>query len=195
MGGPSSSVAAILLTGGASRRMGRDKSLLIVDGTTLAVRTAALLHLVVESAVEVGPGASGLPHFSEPTPGEGPLVAIVEGRRALREMGQDGAALVVACDMPLLSEGLLRFLVEWDSPGSVVPVVDRRPQPLCAKWGARDLDAAEQAARSGVRSLHFLASQPEVALLDESRWRGVIDPREFADVDSPDDLLRLGITS
>jgi molybdopterin-guanine dinucleotide biosynthesis protein A len=73
----SPTVAAILLTGGKSRRMGHDKSQLIVVGSTLAVRTARLLRLVVETAVEVGPGVSGLPTTLEEPPGSGPLAAVV----------------------------------------------------------------------------------------------------------------------
>ena len=175
--------------------MGQDKSQLIVDGSTLAVRTARLLLLVVELAVEVGPGVSGLPTTLEEPPGEGPLAAIAAGCRALRERGHVGSALVVACDLPCLSEGLLRFLVEWDSPGSVVPVVRGRPQPLCAKWGPEDLDNASQLFNHGVRSLRHLSVQPEVVLLEESSWQLVADEDEFSDIDSPADLHRFGLST
>jgi molybdopterin-guanine dinucleotide biosynthesis protein A len=173
--------------------MGRDKARLIVDGTTLAERTAALLRRVTATAVEVGPGVSGLPWSLEDTRGDGPLVAIAQGRRMLQERGHDGPALVLACDLPLLSEALLRFLVERSAPQSVVPVVEERPQPLCAKWSPRDLDSAGTLAKSGVRSVRFLSDLPETMLLDESAWRETIDGVEFSDVDYPDDLRRLGI--
>ena len=118
--------------------MGRDKSQLVINGSTLAVRTAELLLSVVEIAVEVGPGVSGLVATREDPPGEGPLAAVAAGRRRLRELGHDdGGALVVACDLPLLSEPLLRLLAEWEWPYTVVPVVHGQPQPLCARWSAR----------------------------------------------------------
>jgi len=175
--------------------MGRDKSQLIVDGETLAVRTAALLRNVVETAIEVGPGVSGLLSTREEPPGAGPLAAIAAGRRALRDRGHTGSALVIACDLPFLSEALLRFLVDWDSPGTVVPVVGGRPQPLCAKWGHHDLDGAGQLVDDGVRSLKHLTTQPDVVLLDEAAWRHVATDVQFSDVDSPADLGRLGLTS
>jgi molybdopterin-guanine dinucleotide biosynthesis protein A len=175
--------------------MGQDKSRLIVDGSTLAVRTAALLKLVVETAIEVGPGVSGLPSTREQPPGEGPLAAIAEGWRTLRARGHTGSALVIACDLPLLSEQLLRFLVEWESPGSVVPMVRGRAQPLCAKWGRQDLDDAGQLFSDGARSLHHLITGPDVVLLDESAWQQVASEEQFSDVDSPADLHRLGLTS
>jgi len=190
---PSREVAAILLNGGSSRRMGRDKSQLIVDGSTLALRTASLLLAVVDIAVEVGPGASGLAATLEDSPGDGPLAGVAAGCRALREMGHEGGALVVACDMPFLSSGLLRHLAEWDSEGSVVPVVRGIAQPLCARWGERDLDAAAAHYRRGERSLRFLTGRPGVVLIEETQWRGFATEKEFSDVDSPEDLLRLGL--
>lgn len=175
--------------------MGRDKSQLIVDGSTLAVRTASLIQLVVETAIEVGTGVSGLPTTREQPMGEGPLVAIAEGCRALRERGHTGSALVIACDLPFLSERLLRFLVDYESPGSVVPVVRGRAQPLCAKWGREDLDETSQLVSQGVRSLQHLTTQPNVALIDESAWQYVATEEQFSDVDSPADLQRLGLAT
>jgi len=175
--------------------MGYDKSQLIVDGSTLAVRTASLLQLVVETALEVGPGVSGLASRREEPSGEGPLVAVAEGWRALHELGRTGSALVVACDLPLLSERFLRFLVEWEAPGSVVPVVRGRAQPLCAKWCRDDLEHAGKLVGEGVRSLRHVTARPDVTLLDESMWRGVATEEQFSDVDSPADLHRLGLSS
>jgi molybdopterin-guanine dinucleotide biosynthesis protein A len=192
---PSSTVAAILLTGGKSRRLGHDKSQLIVEGSTLAVRTARLLRLVVETAIEVGPGVSGLPMTLEQPPGEGPLAALAAGCLALRDQGHDGSALAIACDLPLLSESVLRLLVDWDSAGSVVPVVQGRPQPLCARWSARDLDAVGPMFARGVRSLQHLATQSDVVLLGEAEWGLVARAEQFSDVDTPEDLERLGLTT
>jgi molybdopterin-guanine dinucleotide biosynthesis protein A len=164
----------------------------MVGVVTLAERTAQLLVSVVETAVEVGPGVSGLESTREEPPGEGPLVAIAEGRRSLRERGHEGAVLVVACDLPLLSTQLLILLRDWDAPGSVVPIVRGMPQPLCAKWGPRDLDSAREMVSAGVQSLRHLISQPGVVLLDESIWRDRVNEDAFTDVDSPDDARRLG---
>lgn len=174
--------------------MGYDKSGVVIGGVTLAVRTADLLSRVVATAVEVGPGVSGLPATIEQPQGNGPLVAIAAGHRALRQRGHEGAALVIACDLPFISEGLLRFLVHWDSPGSVVPVVNNQPQPLLARWGPIDLGKFESFIEQGARSLRHLTTQPDVVLLDRSRWELVAQEREFSDVDSPADLERLGLS-
>lgn len=175
--------------------MGADKSNIAIDGVTLAVRTANLLLRVVEIAVEVGRGVSGLPATLEHPPGGGPLVAIAAGHRALRQRGHEGAALVIACDLPFVSEGLLRLLAEWDSPGSVVPVVNDQPQPLLARWGPVDLANTPSLIKQGTRSLKHLSTRPGVVLLDSSQWDVVAHEREFSDVDYPGDLRRLGLSS
>src|SRR5579872_5975186 len=98
--------AGVLLTGGASTRMGRDKASITVGGDTLAGRTGRLLRRVADPCVEVGPGVSGLPAVREDPPGAGPLVAVSAGWDALGD-GAFSGALVVAADLPFVSERLL----------------------------------------------------------------------------------------
>ncbi|GEM_PF-157390 len=186
-------VAGILLTGGFSRRMGFDKASMEVDGVPCAVRVGNLLRHVVSYALEIGPGISGLPSVQEETPGCGPLVAICKGVEVLRAAGIACPTLVVACDLPLLSEIVLRTLAQWPGTNSVVPVVEGHPQPLCARWSMTDLCAALMLTKAGARSMRSLLERPEVELVDELRWPGELDRRALADVDTPADLERLGL--
>lgn len=173
--------------------MGYDKSLLVVDGITIAERSADLLARVVTTVIEVGPGHSGLAATREDPPGDGPLAAVAAGRRWLRANGHAGSALVVAGDLPFLSEALLAFLVEYDAPGTVLPSVRGRVQPLLARWGARDLDEASDYLARGERSVRHLAEQVDVTLVDEAAWRHVASAHTFDDVDTPEDLARHGL--
>ncbi len=185
--------SGLLLSGGSSSRMGQDKTQLLVEGVTLAQRTARLLTRVVDVALEVGPGTSGLPSILDDPPGDGPLSAIVIGHLALRHREAPEVVLIVASDLPNLTEELLTFLVTFDAPGSVVPIVEGRAQPLCARWSRRDLDTAVIKLREGDRSLRFLPTQPEVTLLEEHDWHHVASADTFADVDTPDEARRWGL--
>ncbi len=185
-------VAGLLLTGGASRRMGCDKARLLVDGHPLAERLAGLLTGVATPVVEVGPGVTGLAAAREELPGSGPLAAVAAGWEALCGAGAPRAALVLACDLPLVSEKALRLLAAWPGDASVVPVVDGRPQPLCARWSATALARARaQLARDP--SLRPFCAAADTVLVDVEVWGRGVEAREFHDVDCPGDLDELGL--
>jgi molybdopterin-guanine dinucleotide biosynthesis protein A len=187
-------VPGLLLTGGASRRMGADKSSLIVGGERLADRSARVLTEVCAPVLEVGPGHTGLDAVREDPPGGGPLAAIAAGARALRELGHRGAALVLAVDLPLVTKEALAFLRDFPGPDSVVPFVAGQPQPLCARYSAEALDRAPSAVAEGEDSVRrFLRSLPSVQWVGPRMWGAVADERTFADVDTPEDLDRLGV--
>jgi molybdopterin synthase catalytic subunit len=186
-------VAALLLTGGSSRRMGTDKALLVVSGETLAQRAARLLGEITELAIEVGPGYSNLTATREDPPGAGPLAAVAAGAAALARAGHLGPALVLACDLPLVTRPLLSFLAGRPGSGSVLPVVSGRAQPLCARWSADDLAAAADLVASGERSLRRLPSRERAEVLAEPEWSAVATAEAFADADSPADLEALGL--
>ncbi len=173
--------------------MGFDKASMLIDGVPCAARVAAVMQAVVADAVEVGPGVSGLPAVQEEPPGGGPLVAVCAGARALNEVGGARSALVLACDLPLVTEDLLRTLAHWPGSRSVVPIIEGRPQPLCARWSAADLAAAADLAEAGTRSMRSLLDRPGIELVEEERWPGQVDRRAFSDVDTPADLKRIGL--
>jgi molybdopterin-guanine dinucleotide biosynthesis protein A len=180
-------VAALLLTGGASRRMGFDKSLVRIGGVPLALRVGRRARLVATPALEVGPGHSGLPTASESHPGSGPLAALADGVAALRALGFGGPALVLCTDLPRIDTGTLTTLANWPGAGSVVPLLQGRPQPLCARWSAADLDAVAGLVAAGERSLGPLLARSGITLT------GAIDPTRLVDADTPDELDALGL--
>jgi molybdopterin-guanine dinucleotide biosynthesis protein A len=187
-------IGGLLLTGGMSSRMGRDKATIEIDGVTLADRTAALLAGATSIAIEVGPGVSQLASVQERPMGQGPLAAILAGRARLLELGLSPGApcLVVACDLPALSENVLRRLAETAGDASVLPVIDGVEQPLCARWSAADLDGAIDAFAGGERSLRRLPVRGTAVVVGEVEWGD--DALRLRDADTPEDLAAIGVT-
>jgi molybdenum cofactor guanylyltransferase len=183
----------MLLTGGASRRMGTDKALLRIDGMTMANRLGHLLSLVTSPTIEVGPGHSVLSSVADMQSGQGPLVGITSGILEFERLEWFGPAVILACDLPLLDEAALRLLTDWPGEGSVVPVVDGHPQPLCARWSRVALQTAVTLAKSGQRSLKGLPMIGPGTYLHEQTWGEVVSRETFSDVDDPQDLLALGL--
>ncbi|MCU1491481.1 MAG: molybdopterin-guanine dinucleotide biosynthesis protein [Acidimicrobiaceae bacterium] len=191
---PQLRVGGILLTGGSSSRMGRDKASMLVGGEPNARRIGKLLSRLAHPLVEVGPGISGLAAVREEPLGGGPLVAIGCGGRALRALGHLGPALVLACDLPFVDEALLAFLVGRKGPESVIPSVAGSPQPLCARWSPVDLAVAGALAAAGERAIKALPWDPRTDRPEERDWSVAVDAASFADVDTPADLTRLGLS-
>jgi molybdopterin-guanine dinucleotide biosynthesis protein A len=157
----------------------------------LAEALSERLSEVASPVCEVGPGRTSLAQ-ADGDPGEGPLTAIVAGWRCLRALGHVGPVLVLATDLPKVSVPLLAWLADRPGEPSVVPVVDGRPQPLCARWAPDDLDRAERIAASGERAVRA-ALGPATAYAVEADWGPVASASDFADVDTPDDARRLGL--
>jgi len=191
---PAPRCAGLLLTGGASRRFGSPKADLRVRGERLADRTARLLVAAAAPVLEVGPGASPLEAVLEDPPGAGPLAAMVAGADALAARGAaDLPALVVSVDLPFLSLDLLRALATAPAADAVVPRVDRRAQPLCARYSPAALEHAGLLVADGARSMHALLDVLVVHWFDEPEWSAVVSAESFVDVDTPEDARRVGL--
>ncbi|HEX3563979.1 MAG TPA: molybdenum cofactor guanylyltransferase [Acidimicrobiales bacterium] len=185
-------VAGLLLTGGASRRMGTDKaSIVLADGRTCAQTVAARLAEVADPVLEIGPGATGLTAVPDDRPGAGPLAALATGWAALVGSGHAGPVLVLACDLPRVTVAVLELLARASGDDTVVPVVGGRPQPLCARFGPASLDQCQRLLDEGRRSLMALLDVTPVVWLGPEVWSEVVDEQCFADMDTPEDLVRV----
>jgi molybdopterin-guanine dinucleotide biosynthesis protein A len=181
--------AGVLLTGGSSRRLGFDKATVVVGDETLAERAARVLSAACSPVIEVGPGRSGLPAIRETPPGAGPLAGLLAGVDAL---GAD-AVVLLGCDLVRVESSLVALLAGWDGAPSAVPTLDGMPQLVCARYGSDALGAARVLLAAGERSLRAVLEAVPIDLVPESRWRAVAGADAFDDLDTPEDLARLGL--
>ena len=189
------SIAGIVLTGGASRRLGVDKATLVLDGETLAGRAARFLTARCDRVLEVGPGVTELHAVRESPPGAGPLAALAAGTAILAATGAITSAVLLACDLPWV-ESVLDALVavRLDDEPSTVAVVpldgDGRRQYVCARYGPSALLRATTLVAAGERSLRGLVeSFPSDVIMEIVGFAA----GAFADIDGPDDARAAGI--
>lgn len=125
---------AFILAGGASRRMGTDKSQLLIDRQTFAERISEKLLKITDSVSIVGRQSheSTLPCVPDVYPQWGALGGL---QAALFACKRDWA-IVVACDLPFITAELFSFLASLKlDHEAVVPIQpDGRPQPLGALY-------------------------------------------------------------
>ena len=131
----------LVLAGGRSSRMRRDKAGLAYAGRTQLERAMALLAPHVQRAyVSVRPeqSADGLrarfPQILDTRSDLGPLAGIL----AAQARHPEAAWLVLACDLPFLDEETLQHLLRARAPARAATAYrsshDGLPEPLCAVW-------------------------------------------------------------
>lgn len=171
--------AGFVLAGGASRRMGRDKALLPLDGATMLEQIARKVEAAAGSVTLIGPVEKyahlGFPVIPDAVEGCGPLGGLYT---ALKNT-QTEWNLLVACDMPNVTAEFLTQLLDRAERDCVVPEIDGRLDPLCAVYHRRVLAAAEFAIH---RKLFKM--QDFISTLRTTRWP-VSDPRPLVNVNTP----------
>lgn len=160
-------LGAIILCGGASRRMGRDKAVLDWDGARAVDRVAALAREVGAQALVTAGADLGLPWVPDDEALAGPVGGVLAGARFL----QAERLLVLAVDAPtLLPEDLAPLLAAGGYyeglPVPMVVAVSALPVDAQAGWPLRRL-----VERAGLKAL----PAPDDAL---ARLRGANTPEE-----------------
>lgn len=162
-----SDVLAAIVAGGASTRFGSPKALACVETERVVDRVArALRGATAQDEViaivndEALARAIGLPHVPDARPGAGALGGLHAALLTARQLGKSGT-LVAGCDMPFLSEALLRNILERrHAHDAVLPESEgpRGMEPLCAWYGTACIPALESALdRGDARMIGFHA--------------------------------------
>jgi molybdopterin-guanine dinucleotide biosynthesis protein A len=157
---------AIVLAGGDSKRMGRDKSMLLLDGIPLIQRVVDQLRpqfsqiLVSTNAPETH-GFLGLPMIPDRQTGQGPLMALAS---SLPHASHDWS-FVVCCDTPDVPGGVINALFRRTGDAdAVIPVDDTgRAHPLFALYHRRAAGIADAVLEDGRRAVLALADRCTVA--------------------------------
>jgi molybdenum cofactor guanylyltransferase len=186
------SIEGFILAGGASSRMGKDKSRLLLDGRTLTETLAASLSEVVSSVTVIGRNADDLGLKSSPD-----LVAgwgALGGVHAALASCQRDWALVVACDIPFASAQLFERLVGFrEGFEAVAPIqADGYPQPLCSLYRVEPcLERAEALIADGERRPITLLQAVKTRWVAFDELRDLADAGRFFDnINTPEDYDR-----
>ncbi len=170
----------VVLAAGRGSGLGADRAGATLDGQALIAYPLAAAREAGLEAVVVAKRSSRLPSLAgrvryEPDSPEHPLCGVVRGVEYARERGAGGVVLV-ACDMPLLTPALLRWMAGLR--GTVMVQLDGRPQPAPARVRTAHLPQLQQALIS-LRSPALA-----IAALDPR----IVDERDLSAFGAPDEL-------
>ena len=189
------SIEGFILIGGQSRRMGTDKSQLVLDGQSFVERIAKELGAATSATKVVGNNTAASQIHLPVAPDIYPQWGALGGVHAALSNCSAEWALVVACDFPFVtSELFIRLASLAKDFDAVAPIQsDGIPQPLCALYRVEPcLGRAEQLIKSGERK--------PVALLQSvhTRWVSFDELADleradhfFDNINTPEDYARL----
>jgi molybdopterin-guanine dinucleotide biosynthesis protein A len=159
-------LAAVVLAGGASRRMGRDKATMShpgPSGLTMVEHTVAVLAQRCSPVFVIAAPGQALPPLDaginalilrDDVRGIGPLLATGRGLRAAAEAGLD-RAFVSAVDMPYLSVEVIDQLAGHEGADIVLPW-DGRDHYLAGIYRTGLADLVDDLVAMGERSMRAL---------------------------------------
>jgi len=183
----------VILAGGRSSRMGRDKALLTLGGEPLIARlvrrfSAWFRQVVVVTNTPEAYAFLDVPMVGDRIPGLGPLAGLEAGLRASRYEH----AFFCAVDMPFVSEALVRFMVE-SAPGYdiVVPAPGGEFEPMHAVYGRGCVPSIARNLEE--RRLRLISIFPDVRVREvtDAELARFGDPgRLFFNCNTPEDLER-----
>jgi molybdopterin-guanine dinucleotide biosynthesis protein A len=163
----------LVLAGGRSRRMQRDKAALEYEGRAQLARAMDLLGpLVARCFVSVrgdqrdDPQRATYPTIADRLPDLGPIGGIHAAQQAHPQV----AWLVLACDLPFLDAATLQQLIAARAPARLATAFrsshDGKPEPLCAIYEPASAAAIAAWIGAGNQCPRSFLAQADVALLD-----------------------------
>ena len=184
-------LTAVLLAGGESRRMGKDKATLLFRGELLwqiqldLLRKLEPAEILVSARTDPAWRPADVQFVPDAFPSRGPLSGLVASldRITTRHL------LALAIDMPWTTEKYLKFLCAKIEPGcGVVPKIDDRVQPVAAIYPReaaidfrKALTGADFSLQTLVRDLVASGKVREISVPEQ-------DKKLFLNVNAPSDL-------
>ena len=207
MKSPLTAVTGVVLAGGQSRRMKRDKAWIEVEGEPMLHRVLSVIRTVFSKILIVGREKTPIPDIPvipDLVPAKGPIGGIYTALHYLISGRSDGQRLifpdrrpdpplgifVVACDMPYLRpEPMIQMTLAARGYDVVLPRVGGRLHPLHAFYGLSCLDPLEEKIRRKDFTLYRLWPGARVLEIAESEYRKW-DPdlQTLVNMNTPEDL-------
>ena len=175
---PAPALFGLVLAGGTSTRMGRDKAALTYHGKSqlqwtydLVSQLCAATFVSVRPDQRDEPTRAALPQVVDTQPGIGPIAGIA----AALQQHPKAAWLIVACDLPFVTPAVLEHLIARRDPTRLATAYrsshDQLPEPLCAIWepAAREPVLAHIAAGKHCPRKLLINADPYLLQLPDAR--------------------------
>ena len=186
--------AAVILAGGKSSRMGRDKLDLFVDGRTLLESVVSRFSMVFDDVYLSLADAGKYPEIKanrivDVIPGMGPMSGL---HAALSALPDDGAFLVAA-DLPYASPQAAKRMIELcqNHDACIIRLPDGRLEPLFGYYRKSLLGLCGKALKSGNNRMTVLFEGTDVRFVAPGELGTLWDEKLILNVNYPEDYEKL----
>ena len=186
-------ICGVILAGGKNSRYGSNKAFARVNGVPLIERVIEVLRVVFKEIILITNTPNeyaylGLPMYMDIIKNIGPLGGIHAGLSFMSH----SRGFFVACDMPYLSEDLIRYMARnMGTFSAVVPRISWKIEPLHALYDKKCLASVKQLIACGTNQVVQFFDNISVRYVEEDEIRR-FDPEliSFFNVNTPKQLRR-----
>ena len=184
-------ITGIVLSGGKSSRMGREKGLCTLYGKPLIEYGVELLLEVCDDVIVSANSNSydylGLPVVKDNVPGAGPA----GGLSSAIHFSETDDNFILSCDMPFVSNGLIRFILSHkNGHQAVVPVNNGFPEPLCAYYRKDTATVFDNSIKNGIYKIQKVLKNIDTAFINIDQQNGFDNKLLFSNINTGEELKR-----
>ncbi|MBI5188319.1 MAG: molybdenum cofactor guanylyltransferase [Nitrospirae bacterium] len=201
---------ALILAGGENKRLSVLKGFIEIKGKRIIESNIELLSSIFDRVIISTNNPEiyfylGVPMVGDILKYRGPMTGILSVLISL----EVPEIFVTACDMPFIKPELIRYIIDkystpsltlpprgggqgWEKWDAVIPIFDKKPQPLLGIYSRRIAGSMEESIKQGEKSLKRFLQGMDVLYIDEEEVR-IIDPegRSFININTMEDYEKI----
>ena len=188
-------ISGIILSGGKSLRMGKNKAFIEIDGISMIDRTIHLFKKIFNEILVITNDREQFLHidhakiYNDLIPFKGALGGLYTGLF----YSSYEYSFCVACDMPFLNESLIKYLISrLNGEDIIVPKTKEGLEPLHALYSKRCLSTIKEMIDSGKSRIIDIYPLLNVKVIEENEFIA-LDPekKSFLNINTPEELDRI----
>jgi len=183
-------MVAVILAGGENKRIPIIKSFIEIDGKTILSRQLECLKKIfrrvfINTNTPELYFSFGAPLFGDIFNKRGPLTGVLSSLISTKE----DEVFVLACDMPFIDEGLIRYILENQGGAATIPVFRGRCEPLFSIYTKDIIESGLNRLMGEDISLNRFLKEIDVKYINEEEI-SLFDPkgRSFININTFEDL-------
>ncbi len=185
-------VSGIILSGGKSTRMGRDKGLIKLNGKPMIQHVIDHIEPICDqlliSANDKSYKDFGFPVYHDEIDEIGPAGGIL----SCFKHSKHEKNIIISCDLPFASTQFIRKLLDLSGDYEItLPMSGTHYQPLCAVYSRQVYPVFEKTVNKGIFSLKSIIKSFRIQVIKPEDIQGYDLSRELRNINSPDDLKKI----